>query len=787
LRNCFKHQLLLALFAGIFPIAHAQDFLPVLSDNYMGINQVFLQPASIADSRFKSDFNVGGFNNDIYNDAMHFRSRWIMDPTGIVFNDDWWDENTYLAPNNGKDKNLFMSQALLGPGFMATIDKKNKFAIGFTSRVRSITNADGIAEPLFGLIYSNYSDTRYFNRWYHDKDMRAVQHIFGDYGLTFAGVVLNRGEHFVKAGGTLKLLQGIAASYLQTNDLYYYYDGSQYPGSKPMSLNSPYVYSGLSDNWGFYDEQGVYNFAVNYQLTAKPSVGLDLGVVYEFRPEFFKYKYLPKDGKDSTDRFDLNKYFIKVGISVLDLGRLKYTKDYNSSDLVAAFTPDYLNRYDAGDNGVPSNTYWMDGNDIRFTFWNYVNFADTIYHRSINGQGIQMAASNEEKFTVRLPAAFSLQFDINLFLKGLYVNFTSYTALNKGFSRKPNSHYISNYSITPRYENKWYSVSVPVQINQYKKLDVGLGIRAGVVYAGVNNLFSNVFSDPYGMHWYVGLKVPLPYKNPTKPPKPPKPAPQPQIIICCPCTDNAQADSLCKKCLELCARDTSNLKKMNCIPCCGQIIINNPTINISTSPSQPPQLPQPSPPSSPSPSPSTPSQPPAVPCIQFEFDKSDLITSEIPYLVDLSKILNENPSYELIIYGHTDSYGSDNYNMNLSRKRAEAARAYLLNKGVRNHITIQPCGESQPIADNNTETGRRLNRRVCFELIKNESGNLINPLHNRAQTIPTFILTPEPAPVNISNQEIHTEPLQLANSTPTDGIIPPGKRKRHSFARRQDR
>jgi hypothetical protein len=99
------------------------------------------------------------------------------------------------------------------------------------------------------------------------------------------------------------------------------------------------------------------------------------------------------------------------------------------------------------------------------------------------------------------------------------MSITSYTALNQGFSNKPNSHYISNYSITPRYEQKWYSVSVPVQINQYKKLDVGLGIRAGVVYAGVNNLFSNVFSDPYGMHWYVGVKVPLPYKDPTKPPK----------------------------------------------------------------------------------------------------------------------------------------------------------------------------------------------------------------------------------------------------------------------------
>jgi hypothetical protein len=167
-----------------------------------------------------------------------------------------------------------------------------------------------------------------------------------------------------------------------------------------MSLNSSYVYSGLSDNWGFYDEQGVYNFAVNYQLTAKPSVGLDLGVVYEFR------RNMTKDSTDISKRFDKNKYFVKVGISLLDIGRLKYQKDYYSSDLVAAFTPDYLNRYDIGDNSVPGNTYWMDGNDIKFSFWNYVNFADTMYRRAVNGQGVQIATNNKEKFTVRLPAAF---------------------------------------------------------------------------------------------------------------------------------------------------------------------------------------------------------------------------------------------------------------------------------------------------------------------------------------------------------------------------------------------
>jgi hypothetical protein len=172
-----------------------------------------------------------------------------------------------------------------------------------------------------------------------------------------------------------------------------------------------------------------------------------------------------------------------------------------------------------------------------------------------------------------------------------------------------------------------------------------------------------------------------------------------------------------------------------------------------------------------------------VPCIVFEFDKSDLITSEIPFLVDLAKVLNDNPSYELIIYGHTDSYGTDSYNMILSRKRAEAARSYLLNKGVQNRITVQPCGESQPVADNGTETGRQMNRRVCFELIKKESGNINGIRRNHVQIITGFYLAPKPPPTSIKNNDSYTEPLIVAQSMRTDRKNQPGRRKRHLHSR----
>ncbi len=75
------------------------------------------------------------------------------------------------------------------------------------------------------------------------------------------------------------------------------------------------------------------------------------------------------------------------------------------------------------------------------------------------------------------------------------------------------------------------------------------------------------------------------------------------------------------------------------------------------------------------------------------------------------------PFYTLKISGYCDSRGSEEYNMGLSIRRAEAAKKFLLAKGVKeNQIITQGFGESNPIATNKTAAGRQLNRRVMFEL-----------------------------------------------------------------------
>lgn len=86
-----------------------------------------------------------------------------------------------------------------------------------------------------------------------------------------------------------------------------------------------------------------------------------------------------------------------------------------------------------------------------------------------------------------------------------------------------------------------------------------------------------------------------------------------------------------------------------------------------------------------------------------------------PVLDAVVKVLKENPSYKLNIEGHTDNTGNAESNLALSQKRADAAKAYLIDKGIAaDRLTSKGFGVTKPAADNSTEAGRALNRRVEF-------------------------------------------------------------------------
>lgn len=100
----------------------------------------------------------------------------------------------------------------------------------------------------------------------------------------------------------------------------------------------------------------------------------------------------------------------------------------------------------------------------------------------------------------------------------------------------------------------------------------------------------------------------------------------------------------------------------------------------------------------------------------FDFDSDKIKPNFEPALKNAVEVLHINPSLKVEIQGHTDSYGSDAYNQNLSERRAKAIKNELIKRGIDgNRMSPVGYGESQPAETNETEEGRAYNRRVVFD------------------------------------------------------------------------
>ena len=105
--------------------------------------------------------------------------------------------------------------------------------------------------------------------------------------------------------------------------------------------------------------------------------------------------------------------------------------------------------------------------------------------------------------------------------------------------------------------------------------------------------------------------------------------------------------------------------------------------------------------------------------VLFDFDKADLRPEAGSELDSLVLFLKKYPNSQLGIAGHTDDMGSDEYNLDLSERRAKAVFDYLISKDIpAGRLRSRGFGESRPVADNATEEGRQKNRRVECVLLK---------------------------------------------------------------------
>lgn len=104
--------------------------------------------------------------------------------------------------------------------------------------------------------------------------------------------------------------------------------------------------------------------------------------------------------------------------------------------------------------------------------------------------------------------------------------------------------------------------------------------------------------------------------------------------------------------------------------------------------------------------------------VYFKLDKAIIEQRSFGLLDNVASVLASHPDLVIRVEGHTDSRGNDAYNLDLSQRRADAVVAYLVGRGIdKARLQAKGFGETAPISDNRTRSGRAQNRRVVFVIV----------------------------------------------------------------------
>lgn len=482
------------LFLGITFSFHvsAQNYLGVHSSNYSGVMGTDLNPASFVDSRFKVDVNLASFNFGAWTNAMSFDTRdmpkwWIKSfTTDTAWQDGLSDQdlfNKYVTKNykENSTKTIGFYNNIQVDMLNFAFHIKPTIAIGFAAKFRSITNVDDI-DPKLAILAEN--DLDYPSLWNQkfNEELLDVNHLsWMEYGFIYSQVLKDDGEHFMKVGGKAKWLSGYAAAYMHTKNFNY-------------DLYNADTSQHLSGDFSYGHSTGIVEGDGGLKSASKFGLGLDLGFVYEWRPDWKEYKY-DMDGETNIWRQDLEKYKIRAGVSILDIGGMKFAKGGVSRD----FTVNTDNLF----------------NLQVFNTANSIGAADSIIDSLITyDAGWTESEETGKTFFMNLPTAISLQFDYHIW-KWFYVNATGMISVQS--RNNPNRVRVANqFTLTPSFDHAWFGMHFPISYNGYSGFKAGIGTRLGPLTVGVND-FNVLFASGKkvnGAAFYAGLRVPILYTEP---------------------------------------------------------------------------------------------------------------------------------------------------------------------------------------------------------------------------------------------------------------------------------
>lgn len=483
--------------------AQAQQ-LGIANSNYAGTHSLYTNPSAIADSRHGFYLNLFSAEAGVTNNYLSYDAPFSLYK---AFKEELELTEEYLKEDlNGKPKFVTAGVDFRGPSFMLRLSPKH--SVAFTSRVRGSFQATNLSENFAQLVNlyresgddfeaykSEYEDLA--NRMAEDNTFNFNADVYSELGLSYARVLYDKENHFLKAGLTVKRLAGGYSAHLINEDARFKLEERQEAGTDNeeyiLAIDKIKMKYGYLDEDVYWDLENMGTSDIMKMLAGRNSAGrgwgTDLGFTYEFRPEPEQYRSM-MDGKEVIDQ-ERNKYKFRVAVALMDVGGITY----DNPRFVNAFEADKSNKevrlsaFEGNEEGEDP-----DEEDIE-------RYADILYE----SLGIT-DADKKTSFRSGLPTTLNVNVDYKI-ARNIYANATVIHNLRReGAIGMRQS---SLLALTPRFEFKKFEASFPVALqNGYSVLTMGAMVRFMNFFVGSDNI-GGAFNlgNPYGANVYMGVSL----------------------------------------------------------------------------------------------------------------------------------------------------------------------------------------------------------------------------------------------------------------------------------------
>ncbi|MGB5941837.1 MAG: DUF5723 family protein [Leeuwenhoekiella sp.] len=441
MKRALKISVLLIAFT-FYLNATAQSFVGHNLDNYSGIHGVVFNPANVVGSNFKTDINLVSFSTLLGSDYV-----------GISLSEGLSDLEESDFDNYGeifpKENNQFFNNLnVLGPSFMFNLSPKSSIAL--TTRARFFTNLNNLNGKLFETLIEDFDETEDFP--FDVRNFSGTVHSWAEVGLTYGRILLQSEKNLLKAGLTVRYLQGAGAIYMSAPVLSGNYDATQEILTTTGSLE-------YGSTQGFEEDSFEFN-------SGNSGFGADIG---------FSYEFTSANKLEAAKRVH-NNYTLKLAASITDIGSLSY-------------------------NDVRVKSYDMDASVDENIFRDSEDFEETLDEAYIGQESFQT-------LEVNLPTALHLVADYSL-TRRLFISAKGTFSLVDAAEPLANR-VLNTFVLAPRMETKWFSLYSPLSFRQYDGLAWGAGLRLGPFHVGSGSVLTNLLSESSKtVDVFAGVKIPI--------------------------------------------------------------------------------------------------------------------------------------------------------------------------------------------------------------------------------------------------------------------------------------